>query len=610
MKGVVLEKLAPLRREGFSHNSPFPFRLQEDKERKGAAMTDCQQDIFPYNNWTDPVQRRHNSATARRKVYSEEKQNISLARSEMDTMFPLKPGCHRIAFNRSNCQADSDYFIQKDEKRIDCRKEHWENGKQTSNRRQEKHDKSKLEHFDADSNDLSRERGEANSKSLNEYQILHKGQRRLYENEIRLTKEIHKKEILLQEKLLKAVERLRKVQLRTASEDKVKSEEQRNTGKAENRLNYTEKGNWDWESARDRALGVRRHEGQREGFNNWVRAKDVIERQVNHVKETNAGQKEKKREEIKWESRGRNTQRTTKTVEKEWDHFEEMTRHTWERTRTEKDKTRRERAMERQGSEMREWDQRDWQEKEIVRVNDGEKRRRERAKLKKDMEIDDEDQQWDLMDKFASNSHIKGKAVSKHDKMNVLIEDHLATQERVHQYSNRAAGEPLKKPLPEADPSTHNSKRLQQVQLSPESRPDTDFQLVPCKVCNRHFTEDRLEKHISICQKTQKPKRQVFDSSQYRAKGTELEEFMKTNGRSKAPEPKKSNWRQKHEAFVRNIRQARAPAPGGFQPSADLNSDYVTCPHCSRRFAPGPAERHIPKCQHIKSRPPPPRQRH
>lgn len=443
-----------------------------------------------------------------------------------------------MAFNRSNCQEDSDYLTQKDKKSLDCLKVHYENSKQTSNMRQEKHDeRRKLKHFDSDSFDLSREKGETNGKSLNGYQMLHKDQRRLYENEIRLTKEIHKKEILLQEKLLKAAERLKKVQLRTASEDKVKSEEQRNTEKEENRLYYTEKGTWDWESARDRALGGRRHEEQGERFDNWVRGKNGIEREENSVRKTHAGQKEKRREGLEWENRGRNTQRTTKTVEKDWYNFEEMTRHTSERVRTEKDKTRRERAMEWQGNEIREWDQKDWQEKELVRRNDGEKRGRERAKLKRDAELDNENQQWSLKDKLASNSHIKEKAGYKYDKSNVHIEDHLANQVRVHQYNNMPAEEmPLKKPLPEPGLNTHDGKRLQQVQLSPESSPDSNVQLVPCKVCNRHFMENRLEKHISICQKTQKPRRQAYDSAQYRAKGTDLEGFMKTNGRSKSPE--------------------------------------------------------------------------
>lgn len=495
-------------------------------------MKGCQQDIFPSKNWPYPVQGRHNSATARQKIYPEDKQNFSLGRPEMDTIFPLKPGYRRMAFNQTNCQADNDYFIQKDKKSFDCLEDHCENGKQTSNGRQEKHnDRRKLKQFDLDSSDLFQERGETNCKSLNGYHILHKNQRRLYENEIWLAKEIHKKEILLQEKLLKAAERLKKVQVQILSEDKVKSKEQRSTGKAENRLYYTEKGNWDWESARDRALGGRIHEGQGEGFSNWVRGENGTEKEENYVKETHGGQKEKRREGIEWENRGRHIQRTTKTVEKEWDHFEEMTRH---KARTEKDKKRRERAMKLGGKEMGEWDQRDWQEKEMVR--DGEKRRHERAKLKQDIELDD-DEQWSLMSKLNSNLHIKEKAVSKHFKTNVQIEDHLAIQERVHQYNNRQVEEiPLKNPVPESGLDTHKGKRLQQVQLSPESSPDTDVQLVPCKVCNRRFTENRLAKHISICQKTQKPSRRVYDSSQHRAKGTDLEEFMKTNGRSKSPE--------------------------------------------------------------------------
>uniref|UniRef100_A0A3B4BU66 C2HC/C3H-type domain-containing protein n=1 Tax=Pygocentrus nattereri TaxID=42514 RepID=A0A3B4BU66_PYGNA len=131
--------------------------------------------------------------------------------------------------------------------------------------------------------------------------------------------------------------------------------------------------------------------------------------------------------------------------------------------------------------------------------------------------------------------------------------------------------------------------------------------LVSCKICQRCFAENRLERHSRICEKQQQSKRKTFDSAQFRAKGTDLEVFMKTNSRCKTPEVK-NNWRQKHEALIHNLRQARAPAPGRLQPQpVDVNPDYVSCPHCGRRFAPGPAERHIPKCQNIKSRPPPPR---
>ncbi|KAK2843596.1 hypothetical protein Q7C36_011811 [Tachysurus vachellii] len=598
---VVFEKLPPLIREGFMYNSPAPFRLNEDKERKGAVRKDCQQDMFVYNNRHNPVQSRHNSA--RQNIHYEEKRNYSLVRSEMETVLPLKPGSHRLAFNPSNFQADREYCIQKDS--LDCLKEHSESSKQVSNRRQEKYDRSKLGHFVTDSYDIPRKRGETNMKSLSGHQISHKD--RVYENEMRLTKEIHQKEILLKEKLLKAAENIRKVQMRTVFEDKAK-EEQRNPRKAENSLYYTEEGKWDWESTRDRALGGKRYDGPQEGFNIWDKEKDGI-RQEDHVKETNTRLIEKRRKGIERENR--NTQRTTKAMEKEWDHFEEITGHTQERARTERDKTRRERVVEQRKNEIREWNQIDRQEKEIVRWYDREDRRHERVKNKKDVDIGDEDQQWDVMDKFALNLPKKAKAVSSYNKKNVLIKDHLATHERVYQYRNMAAEEkPLKQPLPEAGPSTQNGKNIQQEQLSQESNPDADLQLARCEVCNRKFKEDRLEKHISICQKIQKPKRQVYNSSQYRAKGTALEEFMKTKGLYKAPEHKKSNRLQKHKDFVENIHLAHAPAAGGFQPRAHPNPHYITCPHCGRCFAPETAERHIPKCQQIKSRPPPPRQRH
>lgn len=74
------------------------------------------------------------------------------------------------------------------------------------------------------------------------------------------------------------------------------------------------------------------------------------------------------------------------------------------------------------------------------------------------------------------------------------------------------------------------------------------------------------------------------------------------------PQPKKNNWWQRHEAFIQTMRQGRGSVPP--QSASNLNSEYVSCPHCGRRFAPGPAERHIPKCQNIRSRPPPPKQPH
>ncbi|XP_036590111.1 zinc finger C2HC domain-containing protein 1C [Trichosurus vulpecula] len=159
-----------------------------------------------------------------------------------------------------------------------------------------------------------------------------------------------------------------------------------------------------------------------------------------------------------------------------------------------------------------------------------------------------------------------------------------------------------------------------QVSVSSGSSSTEEPELGECSYCGRKFLLLRLEKHTNVCSKTQGSKRKVFDSSKARAKGTELEQYLTWKGPSLAkPEPpKKSNWRQKHESFIRTLRQAREVqqviARGG-NPS-DLppmlpaeNPDYIQCPHCSRHFAPKVADRHIPKCKTIKNRPPPPRKR-
>ncbi|XP_019407354.1 PREDICTED: zinc finger C2HC domain-containing protein 1C isoform X1 [Crocodylus porosus] len=145
-------------------------------------------------------------------------------------------------------------------------------------------------------------------------------------------------------------------------------------------------------------------------------------------------------------------------------------------------------------------------------------------------------------------------------------------------------------------------------------------ELGQCGLCRRQFLCFRLEKHMNICSKNQGSKRKVFDSSKARAKGTELEQFRQWKA-SDIPQdepPQTNNWRQKHEYFIRTLRQARQVqqvlSRGGklsdLPPLSPVeNPDYVSCPHCSRRFAPKVAERHIPKCKTIKNRPPPPPQR-
>ncbi|XP_017546214.1 inner centromere protein isoform X2 [Pygocentrus nattereri] len=619
----ILEKLPRLRREdkiaqdaSSPSNSQSPLSMPRERDRRMNSLKDWEQDYSFHKSChnSDTVQRR-NSATARRKMDLEKDYDIFIEKSEKDNIFPMKPVCHKRAFNLNNGQAGNDYFKQND-RRFDYSFPCQSQGKQISNRRQEKQYLSKLDSFDTESHQPSRKRGENEEKSTNAYKLLYEDHYRLPGNDSRLTKEIHKKEMILQEKLLKTEEELRKIQLRTGSVDKVKREQRiKNTEKAENRLYCTEKRNWDWERAIERAKEGRRNEGQRERVREWGMSndKDDLERCKNYEMEMNERYRER-REETQQENRQRNTQRTTdcKNLKKEWD--EEMTKQKWEIARAEKDRTRRERAIE--------WDRRDWQEKKqmMQRANDGEKRG-ERAKYKRDMKhgwnMDKEyqEEQWNIMDTFKPKSHVKA---SKYDKINGDTANQQAAQERLQQLSLRTAEETTnsirkgqsKEPAPLSAHLNQNSARLKQFELRPEMDPDANVQLVSCKICQRCFAENRLERHSRICEKQQQSKRKTFDSAQFRAKGTDLEVFMKTNSRCKTPEVK-NNWRQKHEALIHNLRQARAPAPGRLQPQpVDVNPDYVSCPHCGRRFAPGPAERHIPKCQNIKSRPPPPRHRH
>ncbi|XP_029900962.1 zinc finger C2HC domain-containing protein 1C isoform X2 [Myripristis murdjan] len=170
-----------------------------------------------------------------------------------------------------------------------------------------------------------------------------------------------------------------------------------------------------------------------------------------------------------------------------------------------------------------------------------------------------------------------------------------------HSGKGRASGEPLLTP----GSGSSQSSRLQQAELDPEGA-DSSHKRLPCNICHRCFWADRLETHIKICERTHQAQRKVFNSSHHRTKGTSLEEFLRTHPRSKTPERK--SRRHNSEVLTRNTRQDRlAGGASDPNPSVQPNPDYETCPHCSRRFSPKAAQRHISKCEHIKSRPPPPR---
>ncbi|XP_065339036.1 zinc finger C2HC domain-containing protein 1C isoform X5 [Cloeon dipterum] len=179
-----------------------------------------------------------------------------------------------------------------------------------------------------------------------------------------------------------------------------------------------------------------------------------------------------------------------------------------------------------------------------------------------------------------------------------------------------------KAPKPKSSPSSGAGSAAPPVKHTEPCPPG----MAECGMCGRRFAEDRIGKHEDVCRKTKQKKRKAFDPVKMRTQGTEAESFVKSAGRRGAEPVKrqqqqqqqqkqqqstsKGNWRKKHEEFIETIRQARMvkqimDAGGKLSdlppPKPMDTSDYIQCPHCSRRFSEGAAERHIPRCANIKS---------
>ncbi len=132
------------------------------------------------------------------------------------------------------------------------------------------------------------------------------------------------------------------------------------------------------------------------------------------------------------------------------------------------------------------------------------------------------------------------------------------------------------------------------------------MKLKECSICGRRFAANRLEKHKKICKATSK-KRKVFDSVKMRVDGTEAAKFVIGKKKTNKPEKvKPNNWRAKHEEFVQTVRYAKAVTAiekhGGDirvvpKPVSNMNSDYIQCPNCGRKFNEKAGSRHIPLCK-------------
>eukprot|EP00474_Spongospora_subterranea_P011151 CRZ11609.1 hypothetical protein [Spongospora subterranea] len=172
-----------------------------------------------------------------------------------------------------------------------------------------------------------------------------------------------------------------------------------------------------------------------------------------------------------------------------------------------------------------------------------------------------------------------------------------------------APGSPGVKQLSLLKMKIKDQKRIPKSSPFPAEEEYKEISLVLCQVCGRNFSEDRIVQHARVC-KHAKP-RKIFDPSEHRTRNTELAQFFKAakiaEPNSKSVKQKSQEWKRRSEELRDALSSARAPAglkakgaPGG---APKVNTSFIPCPHCQRRFNAKAAERHIPLCSSIVNRP-------
>ncbi len=148
----------------------------------------------------------------------------------------------------------------------------------------------------------------------------------------------------------------------------------------------------------------------------------------------------------------------------------------------------------------------------------------------------------------------------------------------------------------------------------PQGSPE---QLHECGQCGRRFRAAALERHAVSCGKMRK--RKPLDMTKQRLNQEERDLASHLAKQAKNDVRKKNNsiksndgqkWKKDSETFREAMRAGKetttslrdgTPLPE-YRPSGP-DPSLIPCPHCNRRFNANAAERHIPKCQNIKSKP-------
>lgn len=153
---------------------------------------------------------------------------------------------------------------------------------------------------------------------------------------------------------------------------------------------------------------------------------------------------------------------------------------------------------------------------------------KEHGRRKREHEMDDAI--WREAEKTKHNKQNKGSVRDRGQRQEKIYGEraHLETDCSVNEQDT-----PLKMA------TEHNRGKLlesrpQQAEFELVDLTDVSIQSLPCKICNRTFVRERLERHVQICKKLQS-RRPVYNSYAHRTKGSDLAEFLKTHTRSETP---------------------------------------------------------------------------
>jgi len=158
----------------------------------------------------------------------------------------------------------------------------------------------------------------------------------------------------------------------------------------------------------------------------------------------------------------------------------------------------------------------------------------------------------------------------------------------------------------------HSSSAMDLIhKLSELENVNLKIERVECRQCGRKFIQSALERHAKICKKVFCKKRKVFDTKDKRldndaknAQNSSCDEYKLRKIRKK----KKESWKAKSSMLRNAVRASKGGHVKSGMPLSEIPyqstyDDRVECPHCGRRFAEQTAERHIPRCRDIISKP-------